>query len=73
MRDLQDRIIQQNKIKASTAEDLKVFRDQLRIKVEGDVDMDTKKSVLNSLIKKMKVDQNGLVEINFCVALGHTP
>ncbi|HIA64763.1 TPA: hypothetical protein EYN98_01585 [Candidatus Poribacteria bacterium] len=73
MRDLQDRIIQQNKIKASTAEDLKVFRDQLRIKVEGDVDMDTKKSVLNSLIKKMKVDQNGLVEIDFCVALGNTP
>ena len=72
MRDLQDRIIQQNKIKASTAEDLKVFRDQLRIKVEGDVDMDTKKSVLNSLIKKMKVDQNGLVEIDFCVALGNT-
>jgi hypothetical protein len=50
-----------------------VFRDQLRIKVEGDVDMDTKKSVLNSLIKKMKVDQNGLVEIDFCVALGNTP
>jgi len=73
LRDLQDRIIQQNKIKASTAEDLKVFRDQLRIKVEGDVDMDTKKSVLNSLIKKMKVDQNGLVEIDFCVALGNTP
>jgi hypothetical protein len=73
LRDLQDRIIQQNKIKASTAENLKVFRDQLRIKVEGDVDMDTKKSVLNSLIKKMKVDQNGLVEIDFCVALGNTP
>ncbi len=50
-----------------------MFRDQLRIKVEGDVDMDTKKSVLNSLIKKMKVDQNGLVEIDFCVALGNTP
>ena len=45
-----------------------MFRDQLRIKVEGDVDMDTKKSVLNSLIKKMKVDQNGLVEIDFCSA-----
>ena len=35
--------------------------------------MDTKKSVLNSLIKKLKVDQNGLLEIDFCVALGHTP
>ena len=35
--------------------------------------MDTKKSVLNSLIKKLKVDQDGLVEIDFCVALGHTP
>ncbi len=35
--------------------------------------MDTKKSVLNSLIKKLKVDQDGLVEIDFCVALGNTP
>ena len=35
--------------------------------------MDTKKSVLNSLIKKLKVDQNGLLEIDFCVALGNTP
>ena len=73
LRDLQNRIIQQEEIKAPTAEDLEVFRDQLRTKVEGEVDIDTKKSVLNSLIKKMKVDQNGLVEINFCVALGHTP
>jgi hypothetical protein len=50
-----------------------MFRDQLRSKVEGDVDIDTKKSVLRSLIKRMKVDQNGLAEIDFCVALGHTP
>ena len=35
--------------------------------------MDTKKSGLNSLIKKMKVDQDGLIEIDFCVALGNTP
>jgi len=35
--------------------------------------MDTKKSVLNSLIKKLKVDQNGLLWIDFCVALGNTP
>ena len=60
-------------IEQLTAEDLQVFRNQLRSKVEEDVDMDTKKSVLNSLIKKMKVDQDGLVEIDFCVALGHTP
>ena len=38
-----------------------------------DTILDTKKSVLNSLIKKMKVDQDGLVEIDFCVALGNTP
>ena len=38
-----------------------------------DTILDTKKSVLNSLIKKLKVDQDGLVEIDFCVALGHTP
>ena len=50
-----------------------MFRDQLRSKVEEDVDIDTKKSVLNSLIKKLKVDQDGLVEIDFCVALGNTP
>ena len=30
LRDLQDRIIQQEEIKAPTAEDLEVFRDQLR-------------------------------------------
>lgn len=60
-------------IKAPTAEDLEVFRNQLRIQVEGELDIDTKKSVLNSLIKKLKVDQNGLLEIDFCVALGNTP
>ena len=60
-------------IEQLTAEDLQVFRNQLRSKVEEDVDMDTKKSVLNSLIKKMKVDQDGLIEIDFCVALGNTP
>ena len=35
-------------------------------------DIEAKKSVLNSLIKKLKVDQNGLLEIDFCVALGNT-
>ena len=38
-----------------------------------DTILDTKKSVLNSLIKKLKVDQDGLIEIDFCVALGNTP
>ena len=38
-----------------------------------DTILDTKKSVLNSLIKKLKVDQNGLLEIVFCVALVNTP
>ena len=59
-------------IEQLTAEDLQVFRNQLRSKVEEDVDMDTKKSVLSSLIKKMEVNQDGLVEIDFCVALGNT-
>ena len=68
-----DGIIKQEEIKAPTAEDLGVCRNQLRSKVEEDIDMDTKKFVLNSLIKKLKVDQNGLLEINFCVALGNTP
>ena len=69
----EDKIIQVEEIKAPTAEDLKVFRNQLRKQVEGELDIDTKKSVLNSLIKKLKVDQNGLLEIDFCVALDNTP
>ena len=73
LRDLQNRIIKQDEIKAPTAEDLEIFRNQLRSKVEGELDIDTKKSVLNSLIKKLKVDQNGLLEIDFCVAPGNTP
>ena len=73
LRDLQDKIIKVEEIKAPTAEDLEVFRNQLRKQVEGELDIDTKKSVLNSLIKKLKVDQNGLLEIDFCVALGNTP
>ena len=73
LRDLQDRIIKQEEIKAPTAEDLEVFRNQLRSKVDGELDMDTKKSVLNSIVKKMGVNQDGLVEIDFCVALGNTP
>ncbi len=40
--------------------------------MEEDVDINTKKSVSNSIFKKMKVDQNGPVEIDFCVALGNT-
>ena len=73
LRDLQDKIIKVEEIKAPTAEDLEVFRNQLRIQVEGELDIDTKKSVLNSLIKKLKVDQNGLLEIDFGVVLGNTP
>jgi hypothetical protein len=49
-----------------------VSREQLRCKMEEDVDIDIKKSVSNSIFKKMKVDQNELVEIDFCVALGNT-
>ena len=52
LRDLQDKIIKGEEIKAPTAEDLQAFRNQLRIQVEGELDMDTEKSVLNSLIKK---------------------
>ena len=73
LRDLQDKIIQVEEIKGPTAEALEVFRDQLRKQVDGELDIDTKKSVLNSFIKKLKVDQNGLLEIDFCVALGNTP
>ena len=73
LRDLQDKIIKVEEIKAPTAENLEVFRNQLRIQVEGELDIDTKKSVLNSLIKKLKVDQNRLLEIDFGVALGNTP
>jgi len=69
----EDKIIQVEEIKAPTAEDLKVFRNQLRKQVDGELDIDTKKSVLNSLIKKLKVGQNGLLEIDFGVALGNTP
>ena len=54
LRNLQDKIIKVEEIKAPTAEDLEVFRNQLRIQVEGELDIDTKKSVLNSLIKKIK-------------------
>jgi len=73
LRDLQDKIIKVEEIKAPTAEDLEVFRNQLRKQVDGELDIDTKKSVLNNLIKKLKADQNGLLEIDFCVALGNTP
>ena len=73
LRDLQDKIIKVEAIKAPTAENLEVFRNQLRIQVEGELDIDTKKSVLNSLIKKLKVDQNGLLEIDFGVAFGNIP
>ena len=72
LRALQDKIIKVEEIKAPTAEDLEVFRNQLRKQVEGELDIDTKKSVLNSLIKKLKVDQNGLLEIDFGVVLGNT-
>ena len=73
LRALQDKIIKVEEIKAPTAEDLQAFRNQLRKQVERELDIDTKKSVLNSLIKKLKVDQNGLLEIDFCVVLVNTP
>ena len=39
LRDLQDRIIKQDEIKAPTAEDLEIFRNQLRMQVEGELDI----------------------------------
>ena len=39
LRDLQDRIIKQEEIKAPTAEALEVFRNQLRKQVEGELGM----------------------------------
>ena len=53
LRDLQYKIIKEEEIKAPTAEDLQAFRSQLRKQVEEELDIDTKKSVLNSLIKKL--------------------
>ena len=50
---------------------LKDLQDKI-IQVEGELGIEAKKSVLNSLIKKMKVDQNGLLEIAFGVVLGNT-
>ena len=38
LRDLQDKIIKVEEIKAPTAEDLEVFRNQLRIQVEGELE-----------------------------------
>ena len=70
LRNLQNQIIKQEEIKAPPAEDLEVFRDQLWNKVEGNVDIE-KKFALNSVIKKMEANQDGLVEIEFCVARGH--
>ena len=46
-----DYFIKLEEIKVPTAEDSETFRNQLRIQVEGERDIDTKKSVLNSLIK----------------------
>ena len=50
---------------------MKDLQDKI-IQVEGELGIEAKKSVLNSLIKKMKVDQNGLLEIAFGVVLGNT-
>ena len=52
LRDLQDKIIKVEEIKVPTAEDLEVFRSQLRKQVEGELDIESKKSVLNNFIKK---------------------
>ena len=49
---------------------MKALQDKI-IQVEGELGIEAKKSVLNSLIKKMKVDQNGLLEIEFGVVLGN--
>ena len=39
--------------------------------LERELDIDAKKSVLNSLIKTLKVDRNGLLEIDFGVTLNY--
>ena len=54
LRDLQDKIIKVEEIKVPTAEDLEVFRSQLRKQVEGELDIESKKSVLNNIIKKWR-------------------
>ena len=73
LRDLQNRIIKQEEIKAPTAEALQAVQESVEETGGRGTWYGTKKSVLNSPIKKMKVDQNGLVEIDFCAALSHTP
>ena len=40
LRNLQDKIIKVEEIKAPTAEDLEVFRNQLRKQVEGELDIE---------------------------------
>jgi len=52
LRDLQDKIIQVEEIKVLKVEDLEIFRSQLRKQVEGELDIESKKSVLNNFIKK---------------------
>ena len=39
--------------------------------LERELDIDAKKSVLNSLIKTLKVDRNRLLEIDFGVTLNY--
>ena len=54
LRDLQDKIIQVEEIKVPKVEDLEIFRSQLRKQVEGELDIEAKKSILNSFIKKWR-------------------
>ena len=54
LRDLQGKIIQVEEIKVPKVEDLEIFRSQLRKQVEGELDIEAKKSILNSFIKKWR-------------------
>ena len=52
LRDLQEKIIQVEEIKVPKVEDLEIFRSQLQKQVEGELDIEAKKSALNNFIKK---------------------
>ena len=54
LRDLQEKIIQVEEIKVPKVEDLEIFRSQLQKQVEGELDIEAKKSALNNFIKKWR-------------------
>ena len=54
LRDLQEKIIQVEEIKVPKVEDLEIFRSQLKKQVQGELDIEAKKSALKNFIKKWR-------------------